>query len=158
MKKQMLLLFRIGLLAFVSVAVLADLPPRTVPSKPQKIPFLNPGLMDGAQMQAFRFAGKEHHAMLRDRDIKASPEWNPASPLPLGLDGIEAAARGELNRFVTDGSEWEISNIHLNRLSDSDQQRWYYAVTFIPELRLTGIPPDEVVVLLTIDGKPGHSF
>jgi hypothetical protein len=109
-------------------------------------------------VQAFRFAGKEHHALLRDRDIKGSPEWNPASSLPLGLDGIEAAARQELNKFVTDGPEWELSKIHLNRLSNSDQQRWYYAVTFIPVLRLTGIPPDEVLVLLTIDGKPGHSF
>lgn len=108
-------------------------------------------------MRPFHFAGNEYRAVLFHRNIKASPEWNPTMALPLSLGAVEAVARAELYKLVTDGSEWETSNIELNRVSQSAEQRWYYAVSFDPVLRLSGLPHDVVVIMLTIDGKLGHS-
>jgi len=153
-----MLLLTLGL-AGVGMVALADLPPRTLPSKPVKLPMLkSAGDIDGQETRPFHVGGREYRAVLRHREIEASPEWSSSSALPMSLGGIEAAAHAQLNKLVTDSSEWEISNIALNRLSDSERKWWYYAVTFIPVLRLTGFPSDEVVVMLTIDGKPGHSF
>jgi hypothetical protein len=142
---------------FAELVVFGQLPPPTLPSKPAKIPYLKiPENTGGAEFRKFRFAGKDYWAVLRHRDIKSSPEWTPSSPLPLSLGGVEAAARAELNKLVTDAPEWEITNIQLSRFSDDTDQRWYYVVTFNPMLRLTGIAPDEILVMLTIDGRPGH--
>lgn len=94
--------------------------------------------------------------VLFEPEIKASPEWNPAMALPLSLGAVEAVARTELNKLVTDGSAWETSNIQLNHVSQSAEPRWYYSIIFDPVIRLNGLPHDVISVLLTIDGKPGH--
>lgn len=56
---------------------------------------------------------------------------------------------------MVDYGYWETSNIQLNRLSQGVDQRWYYAVAFIPVVRARDLPHDDIVILLTIDGKPG---
>lgn len=159
MKKANLLLLPISLLTLAAITVLAQLPSeRTIPSKPQKgIMLRNAGRPRGAETRAFRVAGREYSAVLPRRNIEATREWNPSSALPTTLGQIEAAARGELTRLVPDTADWETSNIQLNRLSDTTESKWYYAVTFSPVIRLSDAPSDNVVVLLTIDGKPGLS-
>ena len=117
----------------------------------------SPGDTDGAEMRAFRVGGKDYRAVLLHQDIKASPEWSPSRALPLGLGGVEAAARAELNKLAMDGSQWETSNIQLNRFDDGTHQRWYYVVTFNPVLQPSGFASERVVVMLTIDGKAGHA-
>lgn len=155
MKKQTLL--AIGLAVFAALVVFGQLPPPTLPSKPAKIPYAKiPENIDGAEFRKFRFAGKDYCAVLRHRDIKSSPAWTPSSALPLSLSGVEVAARAELNKLVADTPEWEITNIQLSRFSEDNDQRWYYSVTFNPMLRLNGIAPDDILVMLTIDGKPGR--
>ena len=155
MKKQSLLAS--GFVVFAVFVVFGQLPPPTLPSKPAKIPYLKPpGNFDGAEFRKFRFAGKDYCAVLNHRDIKSSPAWTPSSVLPLSLSGVEVAARAELDKLVADAPEWEITNIQLSRLSEDNDQRWYYSVTFNPMLRLSGIAPDNILVMLTIDGKPGR--
>ena len=155
MKKQRLL--ATGLVVFAALVVFGQLPPPTLPSKPAKIPYVkSSGNIDGGEFRKFRFAGKNYCAVLRYQDIKSSPAWALASALPLSLGGVEATARAELNKLVTDAPEWEITNIQLSKFCDETDQRWYYVVTFNPMLRLTGIAPDGILVMLTIDGKPGR--
>jgi hypothetical protein len=109
----------------------------------------------GQKCAPFTSAGTNIWAALFQRDIEASPEWNPSQAPPVSLGGIEATARTQLRKLVTDDSYWETSNIQLNRLSQGVDQRWYYAVAFIPVVRASDLPHDDIVILLTIDGKPG---
>ncbi|MGH7866949.1 MAG: hypothetical protein ACREP9_04760, partial [Candidatus Dormibacteraceae bacterium] len=115
-----------------------------------------PGNIDGTEFRKFRFAGKEYCAALNVQDIKSGPEWSPSAALPLSLGGVETAARAELNKVVTDAPEWEATNIQLSRLSEETGKKWYYAITFKPMLHLGMVAPGDIVVMLTIDGKPGR--
>jgi hypothetical protein len=108
------------------------------------------------ETRPFRLAGNEYSSVLFHREIRASPEWNPTMALPLSLGAVEANARTELLKLVPDASEWETTSIQFNRISQSAEQRWYYTVSFDPVLRLKGLPHDEVIIMLTIDGKPGR--
>jgi hypothetical protein len=155
MKKQRLL--ATGLVVFAALVVFGQLPPPTLPSRPAKIPYVkSAGNIDVGEFRKFRFAGKNYCAVLLHKDIKSSPEWTPSSALPLSLGGVEAAASAELKKLVNDPAEWEITNIQLSRFSDDNDRRWYYVVTFNPMLRLGGIVPDDILVMLTLDGKPGR--
>jgi len=156
-RKRQLLLASVALVALGIIAVLGQDLPRTLPSKPVRMPYLkSPEEINGAETRRFHLAGNEYSAVLFHRELKASPEWNPTMALPLSLAAVEANARTELHKLVTDAPEWETSSIQLNRVSQSAEQRWYYAVSFYPVLRLSGLPHDTVIIMLTIDGKPGH--
>src|SRR5215813_2975555 len=144
MKKERLI--AIGLVVFATLVVFGQLPPSTLPSKPEKIPLVKaPGNIDGAEFRKFRFAGKNYCAVLNHQAIKSGPEWSPSSALPLSLGEIEAAARAELNKLVTDAPEWEVTNIQLSRLSREETgKRWYYVVSFNSMLQLRGVAPDDI--------------
>ena len=74
----------------------------------------------------------------------------------MSLPEVEAAARAELNKVVPDAPEWEVTNIQLSRLSEETGKRWYYAITFKPMLQVGTVAPGDIVVMLTMDGKPGR--
>ena len=116
------------------------------------------GTINRTEVRAFRVAGQDYRAVLLLRDINASPEWSPSSALPLSLGEVEAAARVELNKLVTDAPEWEITSMQLNRLpQEGTGKRWYYVVTFKPMLQPGGVALlGDILVMLTIDGKPGR--
>jgi hypothetical protein len=91
------------------------------------------------------------------RDITGGPQWKPSSDLPTDLGKIEEIARAELRKLGADPADWETSSIQLNRLGQSTEPKWYYAVSVSPVLKVRSLRSDSIVVLLTLDGKPGHA-
>jgi hypothetical protein len=156
MKRNRLLAF--GLLFSATLVVFGQLPPSTLPPKPERIPLVKaPGNLEGAEFRRFRIAGKDYCAVLNHQAITSGPEWSTSSALPQSLGEIEATARAELNKLVSDAPEWEVTNIQLSRFSREESgKKWYYVVSFNPMLQLRGVAPDNIVVMLTIDGKAGR--
>jgi hypothetical protein len=152
--------FMIAVAVFGALLVFGDMPPRTLPSKgPSWFNVRQAERLGGAESRAFHLQGKDYRAFLRHADISSSPEWNPSLDLPLlplPLSNVEDIARRELRYLVADDSEWVVSSFQLNSFPHNAALRWYYAVTFNGVLDIQGLASDSVVILVTLDGKPGQ--
>lgn len=149
-----------GLALFAAFAFCADeISPPTLPAKPTKgyAPWMQSGGMNGLETRVSRVGTKDYISVITHRDIALSPEWKPSSDLPTNLGKIEEIARAELQKLVADPDCWETSSIQLNRVAQSTESKWYYAVSFSPVLKVPSLGSDSMVVLLTLDGKPGNT-
>lgn len=148
----------VGMGLLTALAFGAELEPRTLPTKgPKWYGMQTPDPGNGVEMRQFRIKSRAYTALLPHQEILASHEWSPSTELPATLGKIEWVARGELQKLAGEAAEWETSSIQLTRFLPSTEPKWFYVVSFSPVLKVPSLPTDSVVVLLTLDGKPGRS-
>ncbi len=151
-------LFIVGFALQTATIVSGQPAPPTVPSKGPKIFSVKPaGAVTGIETRSFHFDGKEYRAVLPQRDILSGPDWNPASPLPTSLSEVNKQARSELDKLVTDSREWDLASVEISKFSKEAKVKWYYTFTFTPVLQIPSLSSDSIVILTTLNGKPGHS-
>ncbi len=110
------------------------------------------GLVDST----FEFEGQKYRVALRHQQILSGPEWNPALPLPLGFAEVENIARQQLRKLGAEDEALQITALQLQRLRDTAQSRWYFAVTFRSALDVRGEPFDRITFLVSLQGEPGQ--
>ncbi len=155
---------RISQLVVVASAVLCaalvlgqTLPP-TLPRTPLPKIYSAPGGGGGAraEVSTFEFGGQKYRVTLPHREILSGPEWNPTSPLPLSFVKVEEIARQDLRKLGAEDEALQLTTLQLQRLRDTAESRWYYAVTFRSALDVRGEPFDRITFLVSLQGQPAQ--
>ena len=141
-----------GCACFTAACILAQVLPSTVPlaSREHQVP---------APIQGFSWMfsvnGQKFQAKITHEQIYDSPEWTPASSLPLTFAKAEEIARSELRKLVKDDSTWELTELSLRRLAEDDGSKWYYVVKLMPKRRGPGEIPDSFYLPISFSGTAG---
>ena len=127
------------------------LPPRALP----KIGFRSTHVYP-YELRAFKFDGQEYRVSLPHRDIFSGPPWNPGLPPPLTFAKVEEIARQEFRKLGAEDEALQLTGFQLQRLLDTAETGWYYAVTFRSMLDIGGDPLDRITFLVTLQGQPAR--
>lgn len=132
---------------------------QTLPSAlPQPLPkrYHISGRGPEVEIHFFKFDGREYRVSLPHRDIFSGPSWKPGLPLPLSFAEIEEIARHEFRKLGAEDEALQLTGFQLQRLLDTAEPRWYYAVTFRSMLDIGGDPLDRITFLVTLGGQPAQ--
>jgi hypothetical protein len=86
-----------------------------------------------------------------EKELNSSPEWlNPESdPPPLAVAEAVRTSRSELNRYVPNPEEWQVTTVNLRRLDARAQ--WFYLVDW--RLPKRGHVGDGVTIPVLMNGR-----
>jgi hypothetical protein len=95
--------------------------------------------------------GNEISFSVGNKELNGSPEWlNPESdPPPLAIAEAVRISRSELNRYVPNPEEWQVTAVDLRRLDARAQ--WFYVVDW--RSRKPGHVGDGVSIPVLMNGR-----
>jgi len=95
--------------------------------------------------------GNEISFSVQDKELDSSPEWlKPESdPPPFAIAEAVQISRTELNRYVSNPEEWQVSGVELRRFER--RARWFYVVEWRP--RKTDYVGDGVSIPILMNGR-----
>lgn len=95
--------------------------------------------------------GNEISFSVKDKELNGASEWlNPESdPPPLAIAEAVRTSRSELNRYVPNPEEWQVTAVNLRRLDARAQ--WFYVVDW--RLPKRGHVGDGVSIPVLMNGR-----
>src|SRR5437016_82369 len=93
-----------------------------------------------AEIRVFYINNVQYRAGISEDALRPGPDWTPSKPLPLNFAIVEAIAREELRKLISDDSTWEVTGFHLRsvrvstpdlddmKLRVSNTPKWYFQI------------------------------
>ena len=107
--------------------------------------------------------GKSYDLNLPPKRLASAPAWRmrPGEEPSVSSAKALSAAKEQLFKAFTDGAEWEVQRISIERVPEPAgvtfglKERWFYEVSFAPPeaLRVESFLPQEYRVYVLMDGS-----
>jgi hypothetical protein len=111
------------------------------------------------QKRDFYINGTRYRASVTEDLLEAAPDWTPGHSFPLGLDQLEAVARRELARLVTNDAPWSVTSFQLSAAPTRAGTKWYFVIEmepfWQPEPGAGEQARDSFQLITDLSGKPG---